>query len=411
MFYCPFSDRITYKNTTGDLTETIISGSTLDCVSTNKTLTSQYSKRRIVKAVTNNIDPQISSHVITPPFLTQSPIRLSSRLFHEVLSIDDILGIRTELKILLLSEFDSTQGIPVEANQPLGCREPLINLKRPAVLRVYFGKSKKCTDSLNIVRPTYGPISSSSSVGMDPNNFTTKAMSLHLHSIGQTLLSMLRSKFSPQNCPPLEEEFNHCTVLIYSGKNNNGISNSTLSYHSDCTYDHNGTFIKSRNSQKENTCVAVLTVGDSRKLYVRKRVVVDGSLGRKKWRLTDDNCVSFMLEDNSVFLLHPDDERPTLRSGDNYISQYVHGGVNIENDNDLSIAFVFRVVCIEREYDAISSKLLPNDSDLKQGDCVSSDMNTLLRNYLESFRLQELYSYTINFQTFVKGKFMDWKWY
>ena len=144
---------------------------------------------------------------------------------------------------------------------------------------------------------------------------------------------------------------------------------------------------------------------------MKKRVVVNGSRGKRKWRLTDDACLSFELEDNSVFLLHPDDERPTLRTDDNYISQYVHGGVNIQNDNDLSIAFVFRVVCIEREYDAITSKLLPNDTDLKQGDSVNSDRNIFLRNSLDKFRREELDSYRLNFQTFVKRKFMDWKWY
>ena len=272
----------------------------------------QYYKKTIVNAVKNNKDPHISSHAIIPPFLTSSPIRLSSRIFHEVLSVDDLLGIKTELKILLLSDFDSIQGIPVEANQPLGCREPLINLKRPAVLRVYFGMSKKCTESLNVIRPTYGPISSSSSVGMDPNNFSTKAMSLHMHRISENLRTLLMSKFPPDDCPPLKEEFNHCTVLIYSGKNNNGISNSTLSYHSDCTYDHNGSFIKNRNSQKENTCVAVLTVGDERTLYFKKRVAVKGSRGKKKWKVTDDSHVSFSLGNNSVFLLHPEDEKPVL---------------------------------------------------------------------------------------------------
>ena len=119
---------------------------------------------------------------------------------------------------MLLSDFDTIQGIPVEANQPLGCKEPQINLMRPAVLRVYYGVSKRCTESLNIIRPTYGPISSSSSVGMDPYNFTTKAMSLYLYNISQTLRTVIISKFPHEECPPLEDQFNHCTVLIYSGK-------------------------------------------------------------------------------------------------------------------------------------------------------------------------------------------------
>ena len=76
--------------------------------------------------------------------------------------------------------------------------------------------------------------------------------------------------------------------------------------------------------------MAVLIVGYSRKQFLKKRLAVGGSRGRKKWRLTDDTCASFFLEDNSVFLLHPDDEKPRLTMNDKYTSQYVHRGVNRE---------------------------------------------------------------------------------
>ena len=325
--------------------------------------------------------------------------------------MDDLLGIRTELKILLLSEFDTIQGIPVEAHQPLGRKEPIINLNRPAVLRVNYGMSKRFTESLNIIRPTYGPISSSSSVGMDPYNFTTKPMSLHLFNISRTLRSIVINKYTDDSCPPLNNYFNHCTILVYSGKNNNGLSNSTLSFHSDCTFDHCGRYIPSRNSQKENTCVAVLTVGDSRKLHFKKRVVVAGGKGKKKWKITDDDGETFILCNNSLFLLHPDDEKPLLRLKDNYISQYVHGGVNIQNDNDLSIALVFRVVCVDREYNAITSKLIPNESDLKVGDSLCSDRNQSLKLALLEFKRDKMDVYRLNFHRFVRQKLSEWNWY
>ena len=359
------------------------------------------------------LKPKKPTSIIKKPLLplyTKSPITLSSRLFKNMLPLEKLLCIRTELRTLVLSDFDSIQGIPVEANQPLGCKEPVINLTRPAVLRVYFGVSKRCTDTLNCVRPTYGPISTASSVGMDPYNFTTKSMSLNLFLISEHVRKLLMEKIGADTPPSLHESFNHCTVLIYSGSNNNGCSNSSLSFHSDCTFDHKGKYVTNRNSQKENTCVVVLTVGDCREIFFKKRVVVEGNQGRHKWRVTDDESISFLLEDNSVFLLHPMDEIPSMKEGDNLMSQYIHGGINVESPNILSFALVFRVVCVEREYDPITSKLIPMITDLKASDNTGPDDHSLLWNALKEFRCNNLKSYSTTFHNFVRSKFKEWNW-
>ena len=353
---------------------------------------------------------QVSLKNIIVPLLTNCPIVLSSRLFENVLSLSDVLTLRTELKILLLSDLDSSQGIPVEANQPLGCARPVINLTRPAVLRIYFGLSSECTMSLNVLRPTYGPISTSSSVGMDPYNFSTKAMSLHLYNIGIKIRNYLLNSTDGNFNPYLKENFNHCTVLLYSGDNNNGQSNSSLSYHSDCTYDHEGNFSRGRNSQKQNSCVAVLTLGDKRTLNFKKRVAVAGSNGRLKWQLTDDKLVSFDLCENSLFVLHPSDEIPLRRKGDEYKSQYVHGGIKIINPNVFSIAFAFRVVGCYREYNPVTSKLIPKVEDVRNCDSFYAEKNNCLRQELEHFKSKQLQSYSNLFTSFVHSKFKEWKW-
>ena len=90
-----------------------------------------------------NVIAEIKSY--PSPFYTNCPISVKLRLFVDVLDSRLLMGIRTEIKTLLLSPFDSVLGIPVEANKPLGCKKPLINLTRPAVLRVYFGVTKVCT--------------------------------------------------------------------------------------------------------------------------------------------------------------------------------------------------------------------------------------------------------------------------
>ena len=126
--------------------------------------------------------------------------------------------------------------------------------------------------------------------------------------------------------------------------------------------------------------------------------------------MTDDKCVTFNLDENSVFLLHPDDEIPLKRCGDNNLSQYVHGGVNITNKNDLSVAFAFRVVCVDREYDPITSKLIPKATDIKSSDTLESECNISLRNALSLFKARDLNKYVENFHLFVLNKFREWKW-
>ena len=208
----------------------------------------------------------------------------------------------------------------------------------------------------------------------------------------------------------MTEEFNHYTVLIYSGTDNNGQCNSSLAFHSDCTFDHDGNYLHHRNSQKENTSVVVLAVGDSRDIYFKKRVALKGDNKRYKWKLTDDKPLSFLLEDNSVFVLHPCDEIPSKKGNDDYVSQYVHGGIKVDSANTLSLALVFRVVCIDREYDPINCKLIPTVNDLKDGDGKDSDNNLSLKSALEQFKNQYLSSYSCNFHSFISNKFEEWQW-
>ena len=366
--------------------------------------------RHKLKDTKYRTEDDVSHNDLAMSIRTKHPFVISSRLFHNVCAEDDLMRIRTEIKILLMSEFDSHQGIPVESNQPLGSPNPLINLTRPAVLRIYYGLTKSSTRTLNSIRPTYGPTSTSSSVGMDPHNFTTKAMSLNLFNIGEQVRSFLKSQSNKDVVKCLSSQFNHCTVLIYSGENNNGSSNSSLAFHSDCTFDHSGNYLQRRNSQKENTCVAVLTLGDSRTLHFKKRVVVKNKTGRKRWVETQDEGQSFVLCDNSVFMLVPSDEKPCLRSGDEYVSQYIHGGINITNKNDLSIAFAFRVVCQDHEYDPVTSKLIPKVDFLRRTDNYNSEQNQRLRDCLHNFRRDELDTYSKRFHSFVHTKFNSWNW-
>ena len=90
---------------------------------------------------------------------------------------------------------------------------------------------------------------------------------------------------------------------------------------------------------------------------------------------------------------------------------YIHGGIKITNKNDLFIAFAFRVVCVDREYDPVTSKLIAKEEDLRCSDIMGSVQNQCLRDCLHRFRATELDSYAQKFHSFVSSEFTDWKWY
>jgi hypothetical protein len=115
---------------------------------------------------------------------------------------------------------------------------------------------------------------------------------------------------------------------------------SSLGFHCDSEYTAKGEFV-TNNSQKQNTPVVVLTLGDERTLHMKKRFVASNG----KWinYANEKNTHAFVLTDQSIFALHPDDEVPRARGySDGSLSQFQHGGVNVTEG--LSVAIIFRTV-------------------------------------------------------------------
>jgi len=111
-------------------------------------------------------------------------------------------------------------------------------------------------------------------------------------------------------------------------------------YHRDNTYNKHGDFMHNLNSQERHTATFALTIGDPRNLcfkrcrydYVEEREVeIEGS------------HESETLTHGSLFVLHPRDEEPFLRTNfdTNVKSYFKHGNV-LFGSNGLSIGLVFR---------------------------------------------------------------------
>ena len=327
-------------------------------------------------------------------------ITLHSEVLYNVLHEELLCRSKMFLKTLLLSDFNSHQGIQVSADIPRCCDKPLINLKRPAVLRVFYGLNLYTNSSPYIVRPTYGPTKLFSSTGIDPRQYRTKPFTSELSIISDYLKNLVSTYKVTGFDNSFDHHFNHCTVLVYRSDEKLQ-SNSSLSYHCDSTYDTSGKFSSSGNSQLENSCVLVLTLGDSRDLNFKLRASVN-----KKWICTNTEIPSVVLPHNSLFILHYKDEVPTLRNDCPYLSQIMHGGIKLKEKGKLSVALCFRAVTKQRRYDPTNNCLIVEKDDISP---TRHHLKTSLLKY--NFEKNELTKYQENFHRFVESKFREWNWF
>lgn len=153
--------------------------------------------------------------------------------------------------------------------------------------------------------------------------------------------------------------FNHCVMLIYYGKEF-GFSKmgSTMGYHTDVKWGKDGTFLTEINSQRMGSLTVVYTVGDSRKIYFHKRLVQNG-----KWYVCPNEFSNITLTNNSIFILHPHDEKPMLRGEDRDIYQIQNGNVSVTKV--LSIGLVFRCVTNIDIFDNQTNKLVLDHDDIE----------------------------------------------
>ena len=327
-------------------------------------------------------------------------VEMKSELLLNVLDDDLLARAKMFVRTLLLSEFDSHQGINLTADIPRCCTQPVINIKRPAVLRIYYGISEYNFSTPYVDRPTYGPTRLYSSVGIDPNQYQTKPFTPELLHIACHLKKMVNGYSVTGFDSPMEYDFNHCTVLVYRSEEGNN-SNTSLSYHCDTTYDTNGNFVPSKNTQLQNSSVLVLTLGDPRTLRYALRI----SMGNK-WLMTKTNIPSTELIHNSLFILHHNDEIPLKRDRSKYLSQIMHGGITMSGENKLSIALCFRSVTKKRKFDPISNLLKTSSDDMTN---FQSQRDAL--DAKEYFTRNESEHYQKKFHNFVKNKFNEWRWF
>ena len=71
-----------------------------------------------------------------------------------------------------------------------------------------------------------------------------------------------------------------------------------------------GEYVTKHNSQKENTPAVIYSIGDKRRLNWKSRYISNNMKGRKVWKESNDDRMSFELESDTMTIIHPRDGNP-----------------------------------------------------------------------------------------------------
>jgi hypothetical protein len=335
---------------------------------------------------------------------------MSTVLPLDTLPADHRQSLISVFETLFDASWGSKEGIPIHTDAA-GSNTPKCNITRPAVVRSHFGKElHDGSDAQYQHRVDYG--AGTHSVGTDPRRAEIRVMTPEMENFGIFMMKFLReTKIRCRNNIDLDEEFNSVTALVYTGRDALPVNDgSSLGYHCDCNFSTTGVFNERTNTQKERTPTVVVTLGDQRVLHMKKRRVRASG----KW---SDNCygtLKFPLEANSIFLLHPDDEKPKKRAGQKYLSQYQHGILHVPHG--LSLSLVYRVVTSTAKVCVADNRKVLVEKDharlgkilrfhTEKDETVATHHDEALMEFMTVKKSLEA-----NFKTYVRAKMAEWGW-
>ena len=113
------------------------------------------------------------------------------------------------------------------------------------------------------------------------------------------------------------------------------------SMHRDQQYTKSGEFMTESNSQVKDTPVAILSLGDTRKLEFQLRYT---SANGEVKPVEPEVRKTFDMTHGSLLVIDADDEKDLIRSKymNTHLSYFMHGNVIYNKENGLSMGLVFR---------------------------------------------------------------------
>ena len=261
-------------------------------------------------------------------------------------------------KTLIYSEPNTKNGISIVVDKPMNNKEQL-NIKRPAVLRQYYG-TEVGDDQLSIARrPAFGYLNKRQLEGTDRFNLIVKPFSEEMKTMAMYITNLLieNKNLLCLDGIDLSQCFNSCTILLYHRIPGTKES-SSMGFHTDVKYTNQGKYSEKRNSISKDTVTVIYTIGDSRVLNWRQKIIKDG----KNVYVNDNWSLSMTLNEGELLILNPKDECPHVNKEMNGSIKYEHGKVRIAKDR-CSIAFVFRVCNKFENFNKVDNRMLVESKD------------------------------------------------
>jgi hypothetical protein len=228
-------------------------------------------------------------------------------------------------------------------------------LERKPALDIYYGKNVEKSEGYN-KRLAYGSGSGSSIQGYNPTQQKYYKYSPSISKIGKTIMEELKraKEIGKMENPSerelriakslstldLETEFNAMHIKVY-------FNEKATAWHNDNVHcNKDGKFKEEKNSVVPNTPAVICTIGDSRALNY---VLCQNLKKDNQWKkLTRHQNVSFNMKNFSMFLVHPDDDKPSKSMNlPNYLDKgkfYKWQHQVKSTSGKLSMAIIFRVV-------------------------------------------------------------------
>ena len=156
-----------------------------------------------------------------------------------------------------MSKPNSPNGITIVADAP-ECNNTMLNVKRPAVLRQYYGMNIGVESDHIIRRVAYRSMLTTSSEGSDPMKLTIKPFSPEIEEMSKIIYNFLKENINglQLNSADLSYPFNSCTVLLYHTLLDVK-KESSMGWHCDSKYSLGGKFKENSNGQTYNTVVVI----------------------------------------------------------------------------------------------------------------------------------------------------------
>lgn len=271
------------------------------------------------------------------------------------------------------------QAMSIDANKYLypiipftnDCR---MNYRSPQALRIFFGRDVNYLKNDFVKRNIYGPLAVLKSTGPHPDNFHVFPFSPLLRNLQKNICEKVRKRIPNIG---IDLDFNSLEIKIYIGPNlfldkyglplrigkNKPLRsdcNNRVGLHNDVCYLDNGNQKINDTTNGEHPIVT-LSIGSTRQLtFVRTK---KKNHNKSWWNCNDRNNIIHSLENGSMFILSPDDEKPL------YFEQTLHKTKHRAHlqDNGISFALVFRSLKTASYFDKDDIWKWEEDSNFKQG--------------------------------------------